>query len=112
MRLASSVVSLVNKSVIDTLAAVLFALKVRVRQSALAVRVGAPGAAHSPVRQLHHPPGRREGEARPRLAAHAPTLVRVLPRRQGHRLTNDAGLPRASRSQAYGSLHPCRPAPV
>jgi len=36
---------------------------------------------------------------------HAGPLLRLLPRRQGHRITNDAGLPRASRSQAHQPLY-------
>jgi hypothetical protein len=56
-------------------------------------------------RELHRPARRRQGEARARLAAHAPPLVWLLPSRQGHGFTYDAGLPRAPRPQAHGALH-------
>ena len=53
-----------------------------------------------------------EGEARSSLAPHAAAFLRLLPRRQRHRFTNDAGLPWAPRSKAYGALHPRRWASV
>src|SRR5262245_33483574 len=59
----------------------------------------------SPGRKLHRPARWREGEARPRLAAHAAALVWLLPGRQGRGFTHDAGLPWSPRSQAHGPLH-------
>jgi hypothetical protein len=41
--------------------------------------------------------GEREGEARPSMAPHAPTLLRLLPRRQGHGSQDDALSPSRSR---------------
>jgi integrase len=44
-------------------------------------------------------------KARPRLAAHAPPLVRVLFGRPGYRSAHHAGLSWPPRSQAHGPLH-------
>jgi hypothetical protein len=52
------------------------------RQAAMAV----PGPAHPPGRELYGPVRQREGEARPRLVAHAATLLRILFGRRGYDL--------------------------
>ena len=51
-------------------------------------------------------------EARPRVAAHAPALVRLLPCRQRHRSAHHAGLPRSPRPEAHRPLHQGGRAPL